>query len=247
VGQGRPARARDSAASRTPSPIREPITAWEAAGGHRAIIETVIATAIAAGLIRLAEWRGGPWAMLIPATWIYIPLLLALARRSIRVAPDDGCGPFGAFGEPPAWREGARWLFRGAVAVLIPFAIVAAGVRMACGRPPAGPLGSADAGSMVLGLFLVAVPEELFFRGYVQSRLRAWSRSRDLRGPWAAIALTSLLFALAHVLVAPGWIRAAVFFPGLVLGWLRERSGGLLAPIGFHWLANVAWMTFVAC
>jgi hypothetical protein len=27
---------------------------------------------------------------------------------------------------------------------------------------------------------------------------------------------------------------------GIVLGWLRERSGGLLAPTLFHWLANLA-------
>jgi membrane protease YdiL (CAAX protease family) len=55
------------------------------------------------------------------------------------------------------------------------------------------------------------------------------------------ILLAAALFALAYVLVEAGWMRAAVFLPGAVMGWLRERSGGLLAPPAFHWLANLAW------
>jgi membrane protease YdiL (CAAX protease family) len=32
--------------------------------------------------------------------------------------------------------------------------------------------------------------------------------------------------------------RLAVFFPALVFGWLRQRTGGIGAPMLFHALSN---------
>jgi membrane protease YdiL (CAAX protease family) len=87
--------------------------------------------------------------------------------------------------------------------------------------------------SVTSHLLFAALPEELFFRGYVQQRLRSSC------GASGSILLTAFLFTLAHLLVEPGWMRLAVFFPGVLMGWLRERSGGLLAPTLFHLLSNL--------
>ncbi|MCA9520149.1 MAG: CPBP family intramembrane metalloprotease [Myxococcales bacterium] len=89
---------------------------------------------------------------------------------------------------------------------------------------------------------LVAVPEELFYRGYVQSRLaqldrRTWTVLGAEIGP--SILYTSLLFALGHFLVDWNPARLAVFFPSLLFGWLRQRTGSIGAAVVFHALSNL--------
>jgi len=91
-------------------------------------------------------------------------------------------------------------------------------------------------------IVVVALPEEVFFRGYVQSLLRErWSPRRRLLGvPFgAAHVLGSALFALIHLASVPAPERLAVFFPSLLFAWLRERTGSVVAPILFHAAANV--------
>ena len=91
-------------------------------------------------------------------------------------------------------------------------------------------------------LVVVAIPEELFFRGYLMERLeQVWPPTRNLFGAkvgWALV-VSSALFALGHLLVIPNPQRLAVFFPALVFGWLRRRTGGVGAPVMFHAACNV--------
>ncbi len=96
---------------------------------------------------------------------------------------------------------------------------------------------------LVLGqLFVIALPEEAFFRGWLQTRLdRAWPSSRKLLGApvgWSLVA-TSVVFALAHVATQPHPARLAVFFPSLLFGWLRKRTGGIGAGVLFHAGCNI--------
>ncbi len=95
----------------------------------------------------------------------------------------------------------------------------------------------------VLGqLLVIALPEEAFFRGYVQSQLdRIFPRQVRVLGlPLSAsIVLTSAVFALGHFLTVPSPERLAVFFPSLLFGALRARSGGIGASIVFHALCNL--------
>jgi uncharacterized protein len=77
-------------------------------------------------------------------------------------------------------------------------------------------------------LIVTAIPEEFFFRGYLQGRLR------DAFRPATAIALSSLLFGLGHYLVDFNPQRLAVAFPGLLFGILRERSGSIVPGALFH-------------
>ena len=91
-------------------------------------------------------------------------------------------------------------------------------------------------------LVVVAIPEELFFRGYLMERLeQVWPPTRALFGAkvgWALL-MSSALFALGHLLVIPNPQRLAVFFPALVFGWMRARTGSIAAGATFHALCNV--------
>ena len=54
-----------------------------------------------------------------------------------------------------------------------------------------------------------------------------------------ALLVSSALFALGHLLVIPNPQRLAVFFPALVFGWMRARTGSIAAGATFHALCNV--------
>jgi hypothetical protein len=91
-------------------------------------------------------------------------------------------------------------------------------------------------------LVAVALPEELFFRGYLMARLeRRWIPTRSVLGAKVGMALvvSSALFALGHIVVVPNPQRLAVFFPALVFGWMRARTGSIAAGACFHALCNL--------
>ncbi len=98
----------------------------------------------------------------------------------------------------------------------------------------------------VLYQFLyVAVAEEVFFRGYVQSNvLRLTGTIKSLQPwtqQWTGIVLSAAFFAAAHIMIQGQIIAALTVLPGLVLGWLFARTNSLLAPILFHGLANTCY------
>ena len=85
---------------------------------------------------------------------------------------------------------------------------------------------------------LVALPEELFYRGYLQSRLDSLvgrdSRIFGVSVNVTSITITSALFALGHFVTVPSVYRLGVFFPSMLFGWMRRASGGIMAPLIFH-------------
>jgi hypothetical protein len=90
-------------------------------------------------------------------------------------------------------------------------------------------------------LFVVALPEEFFYRGYLQSRLRdAWPKGKLFLGArlGPAFWLTAVLFALGHLAIFEVW-RLAVFFPALLFGWMRERTNSVVAGALFHAASNL--------
>lgn len=95
----------------------------------------------------------------------------------------------------------------------------------------------------LLGQLLgIAFPEEAFYRGYLQSALdRAWPPKWRFLGAQvgAGVLVSSGLFAAGHYLTEPSPGRLAVFFPSLLFGWLRARTGGVGAPIAFHAMCNL--------
>ena len=92
-------------------------------------------------------------------------------------------------------------------------------------------------------LIVVALPEEAFFRGYVQTGLTdlAKRRVRMLGAELApgAWILQGVLFALLHFIVDPHPSRLAVFFPGLLFGWVRAWRGGIGAAMALHAMSNL--------
>jgi membrane protease YdiL (CAAX protease family) len=85
---------------------------------------------------------------------------------------------------------------------------------------------------LVAQLLFVALPEETFFRGSLQPSVLP-------KRPYASIIIASVVFALAHLATDRNPARLLVFFPSLVFGWLRLRSGSLIPGIVFHALCNV--------
>ncbi len=100
-----------------------------------------------------------------------------------------------------------------------------------------------DAADEVLAQMLViALPEEAFYRGYLQSRLDdvwppRWRVLGARIGP--GLLVGAAIFACGHVVTVHLPARLAVFFPALVFGWLRARTGGIGASVCFHTLCNV--------
>lgn len=95
------------------------------------------------------------------------------------------------------------------------------------------------AATHVLG---VALPEETFYRGYLQPRLESlWRPARRWFGvPLGRAALVSSgLFALGHVLGEWNPLRVGPFFPGLAFAWLRNRSQTVIGAIAFHAACNI--------
>jgi uncharacterized protein len=85
-----------------------------------------------------------------------------------------------------------------------------------------------------LGTIVVApAGEEVMFRGFL---FRGWVRSD--RAAWPAIVVISLLWAALHVQY--DWTGILqIFVSGLLLGWVRWRSGSTLLTFLLHALFNL--------
>ncbi len=177
----------------------------------------------------------------VPLLFIYAPVGLCHIR---------GVDSWGYRLSIPAFRDARAWLGAagvavGAAAVLaVPFGL---GYHLwqtvLFGKAPGAGL-PADFWTLVAyQIFFVALPEEFFYRGYLQTRLnelwaRRWLVFGVPLGPGALLA--NAYFAFGHSLVQVQWWHFATFFPGLVFAWMRERSGGVLAGALFHALCNIA-------
>lgn len=76
-----------------------------------------------------------------------------------------------------------------------------------------------------------ALPEELIFRGYIQSRLMG------LTGPWGGVLLQAAIFTLFAYLIgaAPDPMQLGFIAGfGVALGVLRAATGSVWASMGFH-------------
>jgi membrane protease YdiL (CAAX protease family) len=103
--------------------------------------------------------------------------------------------------------------------------------------------------SFIFYLLFLGPGEEILFRGYVQSRLnRAFGRPYrffDVNWGWGLV-LTSLLFGALHIVGAFNpflgrsglhwWWGLWTFFGGFVEGYLREKTGSVVAPAILHGL-----------
>lgn len=89
----------------------------------------------------------------------------------------------------------------------------------AAAMPPAGEF-------LVRQALFAAVPEEVFFRGYLYDAFE--------EGGWEPVVLTSALFAAGHLAIDASPYRAMTFFPALLFGWGRKKSGNVYVPVLLH-------------
>jgi membrane protease YdiL (CAAX protease family) len=100
-----------------------------------------------------------------------------------------------------------------------------------------GNIKSVTAYYVVFQLLSISLPEEFFFRGFLQDSI-----GRNLK----AILLASLLFSLAHLpkaVFSGEWISLLSFLPSLVMGWLYMKTNNILPGTIFHLLANLVYQT----
>lgn len=93
---------------------------------------------------------------------------------------------------------------------------------------------------LVMASLVSPLTEEAAFRGYCQSVLE-----RELSGP-AAVAISSLLFALAHVTHGLFWPKLLVYFlAGVAFGVMANVTNSILPGIAVHILADLTFFTLV--
>lgn len=90
-------------------------------------------------------------------------------------------------------------------------------------------------------VFLVALPEEAFYRGYLQTRLdKIFTKKVNILGArvgWSVV-VAAAFFAAGH-LVDPRLDKLGTFFPGLVFGWMRARTGSIGGAVAFHAMCDI--------
>lgn len=168
----------------------------------------------------------------LPTLWLLVPVaLLSWTRR-----------PLSTYGL--VWRGPGSLVFHlGLLAgVFLPYAVLhylwarwTTGATFNLTSPP-------ELGAVVVEqLLLVALPEEAFFRGYLQTQCDlTWRRPYRLLGAaWGpGLVVAAAVFALCHVPFG-GPVRLTVFFPGLLYGWLRARTDSIVSPTVYHAFSNV--------
>lgn len=109
---------------------------------------------------------------------------------------------------------------------------------------PAWPI--KEPGRFLFLVFLIPVVEELCFRGVIQPYLYRKTAQRYLCKQLSlANCLTSLLFAVLHLIQHPLAWSIATFVPSLLFGWLRERSGKTWPAAAMHIYFNCGYFYFL--
>ena len=89
---------------------------------------------------------------------------------------------------------------------------------------------------MVFQLIGISLPEEAYFRGFLQEIL-----GNNIRG----VIVTSILFAIMHlpqlVFYGDGY-ALLTFFPSLVMGFMYMQTSNILPSVIFHFSANILFL-----
>ncbi len=95
-----------------------------------------------------------------------------------------------------------------------------------------------------VNLLFTAIPEEAFYRGFVQGELCRFLPKTTM-GKVTALVVSSLIFTFAHFYWSPDLgILAFVFLASLLYGGVYMLTGKIEASILCHFLLNFVHMTF---
>ena len=243
-----------TAASRPPSAEKDPLPRGGGPGGdeaRRAIVEVAIASAVVTGAVTLASAFAPEryvativGVIFLGATWhlVWRKDDATVVRSGLALAGLVLPGRSRPKAIARAALEAIGWAFLLAAIFFVPFWFGWRwwwGARHAFAFHPSAVDCVNDAFGQVI---VIALPEEAFYRGYLQSRLDwafrpRWRIGGAEIGPGLLVA--SAIFALGHLATVPAPVRLAVFFPSLVFGWLRARTRGIGAGVMFHAMCNL--------
>ncbi len=91
--------------------------------------------------------------------------------------------------------------------------------------------------AVIFQIFVVALPEEIYFRGFLQERFGNNIQS---------VIMVSILFSIMHL---PQFIMyndiyaILTVFPSLVMGVLYMWTGNIITPTIFHVAANIVFLS----
>ena len=190
---------------------------------HKYLVPLVIYIAIISLIFLMEQFISGPYFISASALlMLSVPLILKTDMSDLR------------------WdRRGVLMGIAVSIVILLIYVAILAGYGLYSGKSLTFNTNKHWYEFILTQLLLVALPEEVFFRGFLQQRL-----GNTLKG----IVAVSVLFALGHfvTLCLGGGHGLSVcsqavltFFPSLVMGYLYMASGTLWASIIFHFLANI--------
>jgi membrane protease YdiL (CAAX protease family) len=187
-------------------------------------------------------WIGDPD---VPGLWPIVAnnaaklATVALACLTVVLLVRGGLRTFGLRGTTIRWD--VLW---GVAAYLVIWPICAGIAQLfvlLTGKPPThGVLNLLHSGDVpgwgvaalwISAVFVSPIAEEVFFRGVLQTVIRGYADR-----PWLAIAVASVLFGLMHY-TQPQYVVPLALL-GLVLGYVYEHTGSLIACILIHILFN---------
>jgi membrane protease YdiL (CAAX protease family) len=116
---------------------------------------------------------------------------------------------------------------------------------------PMPPASGQLANWIIFQFLYIAVFEEIFFRGYLQSNiLKALGPQLTVTSDapakpdlnhWIAIIISSVAFTTAHMIIHSNPMAILIFLPSVIFGWLFAKTNSLIAPILFHGISNIAF------
>ena len=183
-------------------------------------------TVLFLGLMLPTSWLMA-WAWYPESSW----LLLAAVLVQLLLVGLAGIVPLGrgALRESFAGRSRLRWLLVAAIMVTAEYLVLRQSTPLTL---QAADIPILSGWFFALTVVLVGpIIEELVYRGVM------WQACMRLMGPWWSILLTSAAFTLYHGPNRFGEFPA-LFVGGLVLGWLRHRSGSLHPCLLSHSIFN---------
>ncbi len=148
-------------------------------------------------------------------------------------------GAFGFWPKSREWRLGAFCYLVSIIPVVL-LALSLHDVRFELRAGPWWQVAGIGIGTFFGILWVVALSEELFFRGVIERAMLDRSRA-------GAVLVSAVLYGSAHLWVHqfPNWRRATVgTFLGVVFGILYAQTGSVRAPMVTHALVVATWRVF---
>jgi membrane protease YdiL (CAAX protease family) len=200
----------------------------------RGRIVVAIATVYAGGLgdVVVFSWLGPRTSESI-ALGVFVIVLVATGLLGVSIL-----GPH-ALRRSLAFRPSARDLALGAVAGIAAFVIGWVYVRLLVavdGDP--GPRSALSPAAIAGAVAFAPVVEEWLCRGVL------WDAIARLAPAPMVLAATAVLFALLHGIAWGAFGLPHRFVYGLLLGWVRSRTGSLVPGIVGHFLCNALAVAF---